>query len=175
MLTFPIWWGFQYLQISSKNMAQNAIYGSWGRTKGLWLCLKAEVIMLPCFTAFLCSCIFPCFLDQVYSLANLFFLQTGGRWSSMGVGGLSQEGPTGPCSVRILPEWLSRPRSWCRALNFTLSHFFSPCIPFPWVISIQVITYFRSWKLYYDSYNSSSQSLVPQIISRTAQIKLFSQ
>ena len=172
--TFPIWWGFQYLQISSKNMAQNVIYSSWGRTKGLWLCLKAKVIILSCFTAFLCFCIFPCFLDWVYSLANFFYgLKAGGiPW---GWGSLSQEGPIRPCSVTMLPKWLSWPWSWCRALNFTRIHFLSPCVPLPGVVSVQVITYCRSWKSYYNSYSSSSQSPVPQTISCTAQIRLFSQ
>ena len=73
----------------------------------------------------------------------------------MGVGGLCPSRPHRPCSVTILPErlswpwsWcraLSWPRSWCSALSFTLIHLLSPCVPFPWVVSIQVITYFRSW------------------------------
>ena len=38
-LTSSTWWGFPYLQNSSKDMAQNIIYSPWGGTKGAWLCL----------------------------------------------------------------------------------------------------------------------------------------
>ena len=44
-LTSSTWWGFQNLQNSLKDMAQNIIYSPWGRTKGPWLCLLAKVLL----------------------------------------------------------------------------------------------------------------------------------
>ena len=40
-LTFSTWWGFQCLQSSSKDMAQNIIYSPEGGTQGSELCLMA--------------------------------------------------------------------------------------------------------------------------------------
>ena len=45
-LTSSTWWRFQYLQNSSKAVAQNIINSTWGRTKGPWLCLMAKVLIL---------------------------------------------------------------------------------------------------------------------------------
>ena len=36
------WWGFQYLENSSKEMAQNIIHSPWRGTKGPWLCSMAK-------------------------------------------------------------------------------------------------------------------------------------
>ena len=47
-LTSSTCWGFQYLQNSSKDMAQNIIYSPWRRTKCPWLCLMAKVLLF-CF------------------------------------------------------------------------------------------------------------------------------
>ena len=44
-LTSSTWWDFQHLQNSSKEMAQNIIYSSWGRTKGPWLCLMTKALL----------------------------------------------------------------------------------------------------------------------------------
>ena len=44
-LTSSTWWGFQFLQNSSKDMAQSIIYSPWERTKSLWLCLIAQVLL----------------------------------------------------------------------------------------------------------------------------------
>ena len=42
-LTSSTWQRFQYLQNSSKDMAENITYSPWGRTKCLWCCLMAKV------------------------------------------------------------------------------------------------------------------------------------
>ena len=42
-LTSSTWWEFQYLQSSSKGVAQNFIHSPWGGTKGLWLCLMTAI------------------------------------------------------------------------------------------------------------------------------------
>ena len=62
------WWGFQYLQNSSKDMAQNIIYSPWGGNKSPWLCLMAK-LWLFCL-AWLFS-----FASAFFSLLwwNLFF------------------------------------------------------------------------------------------------------
>ena len=44
-LTFFTWWGFQYLQNSSKYVAQNIIYSPRGGTKGPWLCLMVKLLL----------------------------------------------------------------------------------------------------------------------------------
>ena len=57
--TSTTWWGFQYLQNSAKDMAQNIIISSpRGGTKSSWLCLTANIIILYCLTVFFCFCIF---------------------------------------------------------------------------------------------------------------------
>ena len=38
------WWGFQILQNSSKNMAQNVTHSPWGETEGPRLCLMAKLL-----------------------------------------------------------------------------------------------------------------------------------
>ena len=40
----PSWREFQHLHNSSKDMAQKAVYNSWGRTKDLWLHWMAKVL-----------------------------------------------------------------------------------------------------------------------------------
>ena len=49
----PSWREFQHLHNSSKDMAQKAVYNSWGRTKDLWLHWMAKVLFLSCLTDFL--------------------------------------------------------------------------------------------------------------------------
>ena len=56
-LTTSTWWGFQCLQNSSKDLAQNIIYRPWEGTKGPWLCLMA-IIILSGWNVFFCFCIF---------------------------------------------------------------------------------------------------------------------
>ena len=43
-LAFSIWWDFQYLQTSTKDLAQNIIYSPWEGTKDPWLCLMTELL-----------------------------------------------------------------------------------------------------------------------------------
>ena len=38
-------WGFSICKISSKDVAQAIVYSPWERTKGLWLCLMAKVLL----------------------------------------------------------------------------------------------------------------------------------
>ena len=84
-LTSPTWWGFQYLQNRTKNMAQDIIYSPWGGTKGSWLYLMTRLLLFC--LAWVCSFLSACsqFSDQIYSLTKIF-LQTkaGGGY---GVGG----------------------------------------------------------------------------------------
>ena len=54
-LNSSTWWGFQYPENSSENMAQNIIYSPWRGTKGPWLCLMAKLlyfVLLDCFSFF---------------------------------------------------------------------------------------------------------------------------
>ena len=44
-LTSSTRWGFQYLQNSSKSVAQNSTYCPWGGTKGPCLCLMAKLVL----------------------------------------------------------------------------------------------------------------------------------
>ena len=44
-LTFSTWWGFQSLQDSSQDMAQNIVYSPWEGTKGPWLCLITKLLL----------------------------------------------------------------------------------------------------------------------------------
>ena len=57
-LTSSTWRGFQDLQNSSKDMAQNIIYSPWGRTKSPWLCLMTKVLWLglACLFSSLSAC-----------------------------------------------------------------------------------------------------------------------
>ena len=53
--------GFQYLQDSSQDTAQNIVYSSWGGTKCFWLCLMTKLLLCGMWfplTVFLCFCIF---------------------------------------------------------------------------------------------------------------------
>ena len=70
-LTSSIWWGFQYLLNRSKDMAQNVIYSPWGRAKGPWLCLKAEVSF--CLTWLFSLCIFSLLWLNLFFFKKLFF------------------------------------------------------------------------------------------------------
>ena len=93
-LTSPTWWGFQYLQNRTKNMAQGIIYSPWGGTKASWLYLMTRLLLFC--LAWVCSFLSACspFSDQIYSLTKIF-LQTkaGGGY---GVGGvLFWRGPIG--------------------------------------------------------------------------------
>ena len=44
-LTFSTWWGFQSLQDSSQDMAQNIVHRPWGGTKGPGLCLVTKLVL----------------------------------------------------------------------------------------------------------------------------------
>ena len=44
-LTSSTWWGFEYLQKSSKDVAWNIIHNPWWRTEGPWLCLTAKFLL----------------------------------------------------------------------------------------------------------------------------------
>ena len=44
-LTSPTWWGFQYLQNSSKDLAQKIICSPWRGTEGPWVCLMAKLLL----------------------------------------------------------------------------------------------------------------------------------
>ena len=89
------WWGFQYLQNSSKNMAQTIIYSLWGVNKGPWHCLMAKLILF-CF-AWLFSILFV--FSHFYDLLNKFYAfifdqffyrqMTGRRHAGVGQGGCS--------------------------------------------------------------------------------------
>ena len=62
-LTSSTWWGFQYLQDSSKDMAQNIIYSPWEGTKGPWLCLTTQLLLFcPVWPFFFASAFFKKFL-----------------------------------------------------------------------------------------------------------------
>ena len=50
------WWGFLFLQNSTKDLAQNIINSSWEGSKCPWLCWM--VITFSCLTVSLCFCIF---------------------------------------------------------------------------------------------------------------------
>ena len=55
-LTSSTWWGFQYLQNSSKDIAQNITYSPWRGTKSPRLCLMLNYyyfVLLDCFPFFL--------------------------------------------------------------------------------------------------------------------------
>ena len=44
VVNFSTWWGFQYLQDSSQDMAQNIVYSPWEETKGPCLCLMTKLL-----------------------------------------------------------------------------------------------------------------------------------
>ena len=67
-LTSFIWWGFQYLQESSQNMAQNIIYSPWGSP---WLYLKAKLLLFGLLWLFSFVSAFSHFSDQTYSLVKV--------------------------------------------------------------------------------------------------------
>ena len=56
-LTSSTCWGFQYLQNSSEDMAQNIIHSPWGDSKCPWFCLMAKLLyyflLLDCCPLFL--------------------------------------------------------------------------------------------------------------------------
>ena len=45
VVNFSTWCGFQYLQHSSQDTAQNMISSPWGGTKGPWLCLMTKLLL----------------------------------------------------------------------------------------------------------------------------------
>ena len=56
IVNFSAWWGFQYLQDSSQDMAQNIIYSPWEGTKKE-PCLMVHyyyLLFFDCFSLFLC-------------------------------------------------------------------------------------------------------------------------
>ena len=57
-LTSSTWLGFQYLQNSSKDLAQSIIYSPWGGAKGPWLCLIAKLLFCLAWLFSFCFCIF---------------------------------------------------------------------------------------------------------------------
>ena len=65
-LTSSTWWGFQYLQNSSQDMAQNIIHSPWGRTGDTWLCLMTKLFC--CLVSF---DYLPLFLHYLTSLIKL--------------------------------------------------------------------------------------------------------
>ena len=71
-LTSPTWWGCQWLQNSPRNLAQNIIYSPWRVTKGLWICLLAQ-LLIPVLNCCPLSCIFciPVFPLSLYFLTSL--------------------------------------------------------------------------------------------------------
>ena len=62
------WWGFLYLQNSSKDMAQNIIYSPWGGNKSPWLCLMAKLWLFYLAWLFSFASTFSHFSDEIYSL-----------------------------------------------------------------------------------------------------------
>ena len=94
-LTSSTWWEFQYLQNSSKEMAQNIIYSPWGGTKGPWLCLMAKVLLFCLAWLFSFLSAFSHFSDLIYSFLKklfiyLFLASLGLRcWVFVAVRGLS--------------------------------------------------------------------------------------
>ena len=112
-LTSSTWWGFQYLQNSSKDMAQNISCSPWGGTKGPWLCLMATIVILSCLTVFLSLCIFSLLW------LNLFF-GTQGRpkrlkfsYRREAGGGHARESGGGGWGGRFtLEQWVSTLTTW---------------------------------------------------------------
>ena len=112
-LTSSTWWGFQYLQNSSKDMAQNISCSPWGGTKGPWLCLMATIVILSCLTVFLSLCIFSLLWLNLFfgtqgrpkRLKFSYRREAGGGHAREsgggGWGGLSPKGPIGSCSVTL--------------------------------------------------------------------------
>ena len=86
LVTSPTWWESQYLQDSSKDVAQNIGYSPWGGTEGPWLCLMAKV--LEFFLAWWFSFLSPFSHSLIkFALWNLgkakevkAFLETRDRW-----------------------------------------------------------------------------------------------
>ena len=63
-----IQWGFQYLQNTSKNTAQNIICSPWEGTRSLWLCLMATLLLFCLAWLFIFASAFSHFADSIYSL-----------------------------------------------------------------------------------------------------------
>ena len=88
LLTSSTWWEFQYLQKSSKDMAQNTIYSPWGGTKrSPWLCLMATRLLFCLISLLFFVFAFSHFSNWIYSLVKVF-LQTRGRYGGHGRGGI---------------------------------------------------------------------------------------
>ena len=64
------WWGFQYLQDSSQDIAQNIVYSSEGGTKCFWLCLITKLLLCGMWSPLT---VFPCFCIFSLLWLNLFF------------------------------------------------------------------------------------------------------
>ena len=117
-LTSSTWWGFQYLQNSSKDVAQNIIYSTWRGTKGPWRCLMT-IIILSCLL-FRCFCIFS------FLWLNLFFyysFSTDKRQAEdrVGAGELSWECPIQSHSVSITVAFYWVP-TMCPLMGGTSTH-----------------------------------------------------
>ena len=72
------WWGFKYLQNSSKNVTQT-IYSAWGGAKGPWLCLLTKLVLFCLVWQLSFASAFSHFFGYICSLSNVF-LQTRGWW-----------------------------------------------------------------------------------------------
>ena len=79
-LTFSTWWGFQSLQDSSQDMAQNIVHRPRGGTKGPGLCLVTKIVLfgLLWLSSFVSAS--SHFSDWTYSLAEVSPQMTSGGW-----------------------------------------------------------------------------------------------
>ena len=98
LLISSTWWGFQSLQDSWQDMAQNMTYSPWGGTKGPWFRLMTELLLFcPIRTAFplLLHCVIS--LNKFNIWLKFFCKQNASRGHK--VAGRA----TGSCSVSIPP------------------------------------------------------------------------
>ena len=85
-------WGFQYLQNSSDDMAQNIIHSPWGDSKCRWFCLMAKLLYyLSCLTVVLCFCIFSLLQLNLFCgtqgrprRLKIFYRQESSGWETLG-------------------------------------------------------------------------------------------
>ena len=123
-LSSSICLGFQYLQSSSEDMAQNINYSLWGGSKGCTLCFMAKLLLssLVWLVSFLSA--FSHLADKMYSLAEVF-LQRRGKQSTLGTGGLSQKGPIVSCWVtHIVLNLGPQNKFFCTFIKTLLKIFF---------------------------------------------------
>ena len=73
-LTSSTWWGLYHLQNSSKDMAQNIIYSSWGRTNP-WLYWMVKLLLLVLLNCFSFSLYFPIYLIKLILWLEFFYKQ----------------------------------------------------------------------------------------------------